>query len=200
MTNPSPSRSRFSVRSHAARDWPLLAAAATALLSFIMLFVPWVSGFVTLNAFGRNMQITGPALIIVMVLAVILLIYCALVVDRPRYAAFALIPAACLLTIYIIKIGDVSDLIDQSGPGGGLSVGVGLWLGFVFAVATVCFLALTPILDRVPSEGRGRAHTGPEAAGTSSGAAGFQSEEGTEEPRTPKYPWEPPKAPPSQSA
>jgi hypothetical protein len=159
-----------------------------------MLFVPWVSGLVTLNAFGKNMQTTGPALIIVMVLAVIMLVYCALAVDRPRYATFALIPAACLLVIYIVKIGDVSDLIYLSGPSSGLSLGVGLWLGFVFALATVCLLGLSLLLDRVRSHATARAEPHEQAPATSSGSSGLAQD--AEEPRAPQHPPEPPNAPP----
>jgi hypothetical protein len=191
-------------RVDAARDWPLLAAAAAAVLSLIMLFAPWVSGLISLNAFGNNMQTTGPALIIVMVLAVIVLVYLALAVDRLRYATFALIPAVCLLAIYIIKIGDVSDLISLTGPASGLSLGVGLWLGLIFALVTVALLALAVMMDRRSGgPDRARPPGAPEAPGTSSKSAGpeggrtAQGPEGPQGPRAPgELPPEPPKATP----
>lgn len=126
----------------------LLTAAATALLSFIMLFVPWISGLVSANAFGKGMQAAGPALIIVMAAAVIGLIYCALSLDS-KYALLALIPASNLLVIYIIKLGDVGDLIDFNEEFAGVSVGaigVGLWLGFLFALATLIILIFSVVL------------------------------------------------------
>ncbi|WP_327432584.1 hypothetical protein [Streptomyces sp. NBC_01236] len=130
------------------RDWPLLASAATALLSFLMLFVPWISGYVSPNAFGTGMQAAGPALIIVMVTAVLALEFMALAVDR-KYAPVALIPASCLLVVYIMKLGDVGDLINFNQQVTGISVGsigVGLWLGFFFALATLIFLILSLVL------------------------------------------------------
>ncbi|MFE2157054.1 hypothetical protein ACFW9M_04485 [Streptomyces lydicus] len=173
--------------------WQLLTAAVTALLSFIMLFVPWISGLVSVNAFGEGMQAAGPALIIVMVVAITGLIYCALSLES-TYASLALIPASALLVIYIVKLGDVGDLIDFNeefvGVGVG-SIGIGLWLGFLFALATLIILVAAVTLIRKREAGQispqsvVQSASEPERRGPPSGDA---------PPGTPGNPSQPPKS------
>jgi len=124
-----------------------------------MLFPPWVSGDTglntsggtSLNAFGKNMPAAGPALIIVMVLAVLTLVGLGISTGQTKYQTFALLPASNLLVIYIVKLADTSDLIDQVSGGGSdynISIGAGLWLGFLFSLATLIFLILQQALMR----------------------------------------------------
>ncbi|MCX5215880.1 hypothetical protein OG689_42815 [Kitasatospora sp. NBC_00240] len=144
MANHVPSRPLTGRRlaSAALRDWSLTAAVAAALLSFFMLFAPWVSGAFSVNAFGEGMQAAGPALIIVAVLAVVALAYLALARDDRKYAAIALIPASNLLVLYVVKLADVSDLVDLNNrlSGATASTGAGLWIGLLAAIATVAFV------------------------------------------------------------
>ncbi|MFI1968908.1 hypothetical protein BLA24_24010 [Streptomyces cinnamoneus] len=125
-----------------ARDWPLWAAAVSAVLSFVMLFPPWLtSPGVSLNAFGHDMLTAGPALVVVMVVIMLILVYGALATRRTAYVAALLVPASNLLTLYIVQVADVSDLADLSAGSGvpGAATGAGVWLGFVFAVvAALC--------------------------------------------------------------
>jgi hypothetical protein len=147
----APRQLRVSVSFDGRRDWPVACAAVTALLSFIMLFPPWVSGDTSLNAFGKNMPAAGPALIIVMALAVLALIGLGIATGLTRYQTFALLPASNLLVIYIVKLADTSDLIDQvsaSGSDYNISIGAGLWLGFLFSLATLVFLIVQQALMR----------------------------------------------------
>ncbi len=123
---------------NAARDWPLLAAAASALLAFVMLFPPWLtSAGMSLNAFGENMLAAGPALIIVMAVAMALLAYGALATRRAVYLSALLIPASNLLVLYIVQVADVCDLAEIGSASGvsDVSTGPGVWLGFVFSLA-----------------------------------------------------------------
>ncbi|MFE9727648.1 hypothetical protein ACFYQ5_29770 [Streptomyces sp. NPDC005794] len=114
-------------------------------MSFIMLFTPWVSGaYASANAFGTSMQAAAPALIIVAVLALLILVTATLRSGPERrvlLTLITLIPATVLLVLYIVKVGDVQDLIDLNTDlgGGGVSTGVGLWLGLIFALATAAF-------------------------------------------------------------
>ncbi|MDJ0339985.1 hypothetical protein QMK19_06740 [Streptomyces sp. H10-C2] len=166
-----------------ARDWHSLGAVASALLSVIMLFPPWLSiPGQSLNAFGNNMQAAGPALIIVMALATIILTYCALATGQGMYLTAALLPASNLAVIYIIKVSDVSDLADinnSSGTTTQVSTGVGVWLGLVFALTTIMFAITGFMLKR--SRGGGISNLPSPPPGTSN---------------IPPEPPEPPQAPP----
>ncbi|MFJ1974086.1 hypothetical protein ACIO93_36260 [Streptomyces sp. NPDC087903] len=145
----SASRSQFSLRWKASRDWPLTAAAVSAFLSFIMLFPPWLtSEGDSENAFGDSLQSAGPALIIVMALATVALLGVAVATTNRRYVWAALVSSLMLLAIYVIKVADVSDLADlysrlaASFTGTTVGTGAGLWLGFVFSLFSVLFLLL----------------------------------------------------------
>lgn len=143
-----PRQLRISLSFNGRRDWPLAGAAITALLSFIMLFPPWISGDISLNAFGENMPSAGPALIIVMALGVLAFTILGLTTDEAKCHALALFPASNLLVIYIVKLADTSDQIDQTTQGFDVSIGVGLWLGFLFSLATFILLILAQALRR----------------------------------------------------
>ncbi|GAA1262544.1 hypothetical protein GCM10009665_60200 [Kitasatospora nipponensis] len=146
-----------------ARDWPLVAAAGAALLSFFMLFAPWVSSdFFSVDAFGQGMQAAAPALIIVMVLAVVGLVCVALARADGRFAAIALIPASNLLVLYIVALADVSDLVDLNNRLGAasVSVGAGVWIGLVAAAATLLLVLLGVVRARAAA---GSLSTTPEA-------------------------------------
>lgn len=143
---------RIVLQSCHAGEWPLLAAAGAGILGLVMLFTPWVSGaYMSVNAFGNGMQAAAPALIIVAVLALLILVGAALRSDNIRrpLLMLALIPAIVLLVLYIVKVGDVQDLIDLNAGTGGRSVstGVGLWLGLIFAITTVAFVVAASILE-----------------------------------------------------
>lgn len=147
-----------------ATDWPLLGITASALLSFIMLFVPWAtSSFGSENAFGPNMMAAGPALIIVMVVAILVLDYGALSTRRSSWTTGMLIPVSILLAIYLIKVVDVSDLANIYAVVGasGASAGPGVWLGFIFALVTSIFAVVAYLRCRQAA-----------AEPTSSGAGG----------------------------
>ncbi|TQK49898.1 hypothetical protein FBY35_0183 [Streptomyces sp. SLBN-118] len=148
MTDFAP-RPRYSLRWQASRDWPLAGGAISAVLSFAMLFPPWLTADgESENAFGDALQSGGPALIIVMALAVITLLGMAAATAGRRYLTAALVPSSNLLVIYVVKVADVSDLADlysklaASLPGASVGTGAGLWLGFVFALLTVLFVLL----------------------------------------------------------
>ncbi|MFD0274568.1 hypothetical protein ACFVHB_11770 [Kitasatospora sp. NPDC127111] len=145
-----------------ARDWPLAAAAGTALLSFFMLFAPWVSGTYGVNAFGQGMQAAGPALIIVAVLAFLCLVWAALARDNPTYAAIALIPASNLLVLYIVKLADVSDLVDLNNQLSDTtaSTGAGLWIGLLAAIATATLTLVAVLRDRLRHQDEAAEHAG----------------------------------------
>ncbi|MDQ0595695.1 hypothetical protein QF037_000040 [Streptomyces canus] len=144
-----------------AHDWPLLTAAASALLGIIMLFPPWLTGSTSVNAFGQDMQAAGPALIIVMALATMALIYCAMITHRRGYVQAALFPASNLLVIYIVKLADVSDLADLATrvTSTNVSTGAALWFGFLFSLATAIFTLVAYAL-RPQSGGRGEPPSG----------------------------------------
>lgn len=85
-------RPNASLRWKVSRDWPLAAAVSSALLSFIMLFPPWLTaGGDSQNAFGENVQSAGPAMIIVMVLASIAFLVIAVATTNKRYLRAALV-------------------------------------------------------------------------------------------------------------
>ncbi|MGV9273302.1 hypothetical protein [Streptomyces griseosporeus] len=134
-------------RLEVARDWPLLAAAVSALLSFVMLFPPWLSsGDDSQNAFGDALQAAGPALIIVMAVATIASLAVAVTTADRRFVRLALVPSSVLLALYVVKVADVSELADAYNRLAGsftdekVGTGVGLWLGFVFALVTEMFV------------------------------------------------------------
>ncbi|WP_406464612.1 hypothetical protein OH768_52250 [Streptomyces sp. NBC_01622] len=161
MTNAASTESKIGTKFtiNYSSDWTLLVAAGATLLSFLMLFPPWVTGVgISVNAFGQGMQAAGPALIIVMALAVIILLYCTLITDNRRYVVVSLIPAFSLLIIYIVKLSDVSDLIDLNRQltQVNASTGAGLWLGFIFAVLALIFLIVDVVrnLDRIDGASR----------------------------------------------
>ncbi|MEW2398199.1 hypothetical protein [Streptomyces sp. NPDC046862] len=140
-------RPRYSLRFKASRDWPLAAAAFSALLSFVMLFPPWLtSEGDSVNAFGEGSQSAGPALIIVTALATIAFLTAALATVNRKYVRGAFVPSSILLAIYVVKVADVSDLANlysqlaASLTGAHVNTGVGLWLGFVFALLTELFV------------------------------------------------------------
>jgi hypothetical protein len=134
----------------ASRDWPLAGTALSAFISFVMLFPPWLTGEggSSENAFGSHLQATGPALIIVMSLAVLFLVGVAAATTNRRYVVAASVPSAILLAIYLVKVGDVSDLADlynqaaASFTSARVSTGAALWVGLVFSFLTVLFLLL----------------------------------------------------------
>ncbi|MFF9286642.1 hypothetical protein [Streptomyces griseosporeus] len=137
-------------RLEVARDWPLLAAAVSALLSFVMLFPPWLSsGDDSQNAFGDALQAAGPALIIVMAVATIASLAVAVTTADRRFVRLALVPSSVLLALYVVKVADVSELADAynrlaaSFANEKVGTGVGLWLGFVFALVTEMFVIYT---------------------------------------------------------
>uniref|UniRef100_A0AAU2ABR5 Integral membrane protein n=1 Tax=Streptomyces sp. NBC_00093 TaxID=2975649 RepID=A0AAU2ABR5_9ACTN len=136
-------RPRYSLRLKASRDWPLVAAAISAFLSFVMLFPPWLTGGgESEDAFGEGLQSAGPALIIVMALATIVFLATAVATTNRRHVRAAFTSSSILLAIYVVKVADVSDLADlynrlaASFTGASVGTGAGLWLGFVFALLT----------------------------------------------------------------
>lgn len=140
-------RPRYTMRLKASRDWPLVAAAVSALLSFTMLFPPWLTGGGdSQNAFGDALQSAGPALIIVTVLATIAFLVVAAATINRKYVKAAAMSSSVLLVIYVVKVADVSDLADlysriaESFTGASVGTGAGLWLGFVFALLTEIFV------------------------------------------------------------
>jgi hypothetical protein len=140
-------RPRYSLSFKASRDWPLAAAALSALLSFAMLFPPWLSsGAGSANAFGDALQAAGPALIIVMAFATIILLAVAAATAGRTYVKVALVPSSVLLALYVVKVADVSDLANlynrlaASFTSARIVTGIGLWLGFVFALLTELFV------------------------------------------------------------
>lgn len=151
----SADRPHYSLHWKASRDWPLAAAAVCAFLSFLMLFPPWLtSGSDSQNAFGDSLQSAGPALIIVMTLATIVLLGAAMAANSRRYLKAAFVSSVILLIIYVIKVADVSDLADfysrlaTSFTGGtAVSTGAGLWMGFVFSLLSVLFALLAVVLQ-----------------------------------------------------
>ncbi|MFJ7149172.1 hypothetical protein ACIQVT_13375 [Streptomyces sp. NPDC100445] len=148
MTTATARRPRFALRWKTSRDWPLAAAAVFALLSFAMLFLPWLttSAGSGENAFGIDLPTAGPALIVAMVFLTLLLLVLAAGTGGRRYLEAALVPASVLLAAYILKAADVSDLADlysrlaASFTGATIGTGVGLWLGLAFAVLTLLFV------------------------------------------------------------
>lgn len=138
---------RYMLRLKASRDWPLVAAAVSALLSFTMLFPPWLTGGGdSQNAFGDALQSAGPALIIVMALATIAFLALSVATANRKYVRAALMPSSILLAIYVVKVADVSDLADaynrlaESFISASVGTGAGLWLGFIFALLTELFV------------------------------------------------------------
>lgn len=136
------------------RDWPLMAAAASGMLSFFMLFPSWMKiGEWSANAFGdlEGLNITGtigPVLILIASLSVVVLTCLGMATGAMKYSAFALFSASMLLVVYIVEIGVVSAFMDQASKGEGVnaSVGPGLWFGLTFSLITVAFLALFRVL------------------------------------------------------
>jgi hypothetical protein len=147
MTISIPYRRGHALRIKSSRDWPLMGAAVAALVSFIMLFPPWLkSAAQSENAFGEDQQTAGPALIVVMAFATIVLVAAAIAATDRRYLLAALLTSSNLLVLYLVKVVDVSDLADLysrlSSPAVGVAVttGAGVWLGFVFALLTFLLL------------------------------------------------------------
>ncbi|MFE5596855.1 hypothetical protein [Streptomyces sp. NPDC056549] len=146
-------RPSYSLNVKLSRDWPLAAAAITAFLSFVMLFPPWIEGGgESQNAFGGELQSAGPALIIVMAVVTISFLGLAVAATSRRYLKAALGSSLILLSIYMVKAVDVSDLADLytklaaafTGATSNVGTGVAPWLGFIFALLTtlLVFLAL----------------------------------------------------------
>ncbi|MFF9087523.1 hypothetical protein ACF1BE_14080 [Streptomyces sp. NPDC014991] len=154
MTTTSARRPRFALRWKTSRDWPLAAAAVCALLSLVMLFLPWLttSAGGSENAFGVDLPTAGPALITAMVFATLVLLAMAAATHSRRYLEASLVPSSVLLAVYILKAADVSDLADlysrlaASFTGATIGTGVGLWLGLAFAALTLLFVLAAVLL------------------------------------------------------
>ncbi|AUY52206.1 hypothetical protein [Streptomyces sp. CB01881] len=159
-----PQRGGGGIAPRLSRDWPLVAAAGTAVLSFFMLFAPWVSDtYTTVDAFGEGMQAAGPALIIVVVLAFLGLVGAAFARDDRKFAVIALIPASVLLVLYIVKVADVSDLVDLNNQltQTTASTGAGLWIGLLAAIATAAFTVVAAVQrDRPRTQDEAEWHVG----------------------------------------
>ncbi|AYN43070.1 hypothetical protein D9753_34010 [Streptomyces dangxiongensis] len=121
-----------------------------------MLFLPWLttSAGDSENAFGVDLPTAGPALIVAMAFATVVLLALALAVATGgrRYLEAALVPSSVLLAVYVLKAADVSDLADlysrlaASFTGASIGTGVGLWLGLAFAALTLLFVLAAVLL------------------------------------------------------
>ncbi|MEU6283993.1 hypothetical protein [Streptomyces sp. NPDC047028] len=130
------------------RDWPLVGAAIAALLSFIMLLLPWLTaGSRSENAFGAALQTAGPVMIIISAFVTIGLLFAALWVTSRGYLTAVLVSAAVLVAFYAVKAADTAELADFYNRllgetlGVSFGTGIGVWLGLAFAsVALLCVL------------------------------------------------------------
>jgi hypothetical protein len=135
------------------RDWPLIGATITVILSFLMLFPPWISGDYHGNAFKeigtlRVGGLVGPVLIAAISFLGLLSIILAIVSAAPRYSNLALIFASNLFIIYLVEAGVIYEWSNTAKKAGEVSitVGVGIWLGMVFSFLTVGLLTLAHAL------------------------------------------------------
>ncbi|MFF9623737.1 hypothetical protein [Streptomyces griseosporeus] len=162
-----------------------------------MLFPPWLTGGDdSQNAFGDALQSAGPALIIVAAVATIASLAVAVVTADRQFVRLALVPSSILLTLYVVKVADVSELADAynrlaaSFADEKVGTGVGLWLGFVFALVTEIFVIYT----LVSRWGTGEALSYPGFRGRKQPR--YETPPGTEPPRYPPPPDHPPDLPP----
>ncbi|MFI6857387.1 zinc-ribbon domain-containing protein [Streptomyces sp. NPDC050416] len=139
------------------RDWPLIAAAVSLILCFLMLFPSWISGDVDANAFeeigeGPGLRIAGqigPVLIAIIAILVLFFIALGLASGGPQYSIVALVLTSNLFVIYLVEAGVVYEYIDKGNEGGlDISMGAGIWLGLAFSFLTLFLLGLAHALRR----------------------------------------------------